>query len=70
MFKEHRFASGESHYVVHRIVHALNEASRCLRVFVTAFAWGGFVGFLVPVEIVVAAGDAVNIVNADVEPDR
>ena len=69
MLEEHRFAFGEPHDVFHGVIDGLDEAGGGLGVFVAVFAGDGGVLFLVPVEVVLASLDAVDVVEADVEPD-
>ena len=53
-----------------RIMKVRYEAGGALREFIAVFTGNGILGLFVPVIIVLAAGHAVHIVQADVEPYR
>ena len=69
MLEKHSFARCEAHYVLHRVLDGLYEAGGGLGVFVAIFAGDGLLLCRVPMVIVLAAGDAVDVKKAYVEPD-
>jgi len=70
VLEEHRFTAGQAHNVFHGVLDGLDKTGRGLRIFVTVGTGDGFGLMVIPVVIVGAAVDMVNIIEPYVEPDR
>ena len=67
--EQHGLAAGELHDVFHVVVHVLDEAGRALGELVRVLWLDDGARLRIPAPVALGAGDAVLVVEADVEPD-
>ena len=70
VLKQHRLTRRQGHNPFHSVIDTLNKTGGTLGIFISILTTYNRLGLRVPMVVMLTAGDAVDMIKADIEPDR